>query len=88
MTQATADQSAFCTNLLAVAPARLALGQARLIASSSPDPAAATNLFTFMAQRFNATWSLLTCNKLLGKPSPIVTTFDASGVCTGATIHG
>jgi hypothetical protein len=54
---------------------------------STPDPAAATNLFTFMAQRFNASYSILTCDVLLNQPSPITITTDANGVCTAATIN-
>lgn len=87
LSQAASDQLAFCQNMLSIAPARLKLNQARFTASSSPDPAAGNNLFTFMAQRFNASWSILTCDTLTGSPSPITATFDASGVCTGASIN-
>jgi hypothetical protein len=63
------------------------LNQTVLSAVSTPDPAAATNLFTFMAQRFNASYSILTCDVLLNQPSPITITTDANGVCTAATIN-
>ncbi len=89
LAQAQADNLAYCKDILQIQPARLKLDQAALSASSSPDPAAATNLFTFMAQRFNFTFGPngLNCSGLLGVQSPIVTTFDANGVCTAATIN-
>jgi len=64
------------------------LDQKLTAAVSSPDPAAGTNLYTFMAQRFNFTWGPdgLNCAALLGKPSPITLTTDANGVCTAASI--
>jgi hypothetical protein len=86
LSDAQTTQLAYCNNLLGTLPARLAQDQARFSASSSPDPGAGTNLFTFLAQRFNGTWSLLTCDQLTGQASPIETTFNADGVCTGATI--
>ena len=87
-TQAQADELAWCNSLLQIQPARIKLDQKLTSAVSSPDPAAATNLFTFMAQRFNFTWGPdgLDCATLTGKPSPIKLTLDANGVCTGASI--
>jgi hypothetical protein len=87
-TQATADELTFCNDLLQIQPARLKLDQTLTSAASSPDPAAATNLYTFMAQRFNFTWGPdgLDCAALVGKPSPITLTIDANGVCTAASI--
>jgi hypothetical protein len=86
--QAETDERAWCTNLLQVQPARMKLDQKLTSAVSSPDPAAGSNLYAFMAQRFNFTWGPdgLNCAALLGKPSPIALTIDANGVCTGATI--
>ena len=86
--QAQTDEVAWCTSLLSIAPARMKLDQKLTAAVSSPDPAAGTNLYTFMAQRFNFTWGPdgLNCAALLGKPSPITLTTDANGVCTAASI--
>jgi hypothetical protein len=84
---AQADLLAWCQNLRQIAPARMKTDQTITQAVSSPDPAAATNLFTFLAQRFNASYSILGCDKLLNQPSPITLTTDANGVCTGATIN-
>ncbi|MGZ3406972.1 MAG: hypothetical protein ACXVAN_11050, partial [Polyangia bacterium] len=87
-TQAQTDEVSFCNNLLAVQPARMKLDQKLTTPVSSPDPAAGSNLFTFMAQRFNFTWGPdgLNCAALTGKPSPITLQVDANGICTGATI--
>ncbi|HEX6838837.1 MAG TPA: hypothetical protein VF334_19800 [Polyangia bacterium] len=87
-TQAQADELTWCNNLLQIAPARMKLDQKMFSAASSPDAGAATNLFTFMAQRFDFTWGPngLDCATLTGKPSPMKLTVDANGVCTAASI--
>jgi hypothetical protein len=55
---------------------------------ASPDPAAATNLFTFLAQRFNTSLGPngLNCTGLLDVRSPIKLTTSKGGVVTAATI--
>jgi hypothetical protein len=87
-TQAQADELAWCNSLLQIQPARMKLDQKMTSAVGSPDPGAATNLFTFLAQRFNFTWGPngLDCATLTGKPSPIKLTLDVNGVCTAASI--
>jgi len=50
-------------------------------------PAAATNTFTFLAQRWVASWTLLTCPNLINIAAPITLTTDANtGVVTAAVI--
>jgi hypothetical protein len=50
-------------------------------------PAAASNTFTFVAQRWVAAWGLLTCPNLINIDAPITLTTDANtGVVTAATI--
>ena len=50
-------------------------------------PAAASNTFTFVAQRWVAAWELLTCPNLINIDAPITLTTDANtGVVTAATI--
>ncbi|SRR5579883_111672 len=80
----------YCKNLLAIAPMRLLADASLTKQHASPDPAAANNLFTFLAQRFNATWGAngLDCQALLRKNSPIKVTNDANGVAIDATING
>jgi hypothetical protein len=86
LSDAQAAQLAYCQHLIGVLPRRLAANTALFSQASSPDPSAGSNLYTFLAQRFNGTWSLLTCDQLTGLQSPIQTTFNADGVCTAATI--
>ena len=82
----------YCTNLLAVAPQRLMLDARFTKTLSSPDPAAANTLFTFLAQRFVATYGAaapgLNCAKLIGQPDPIHVKTARNGVAIDATING
>jgi hypothetical protein len=63
------------------------LDQVLLTARPSPFPDVANSLFTFLAQRFVASYDILGCANLLHLPDPITITTDAQGVVTGATIH-
>ncbi len=77
----------YCQNLLTVGVPRLKLDEPFTIQQATPDPAAANNLFTFLAQRFNATWSAngLNCKGLLDKNSPIKVKTDDNGVAVSAS---
>jgi hypothetical protein len=81
-----ASTKTYCQNLLSVGVPRLKLDEPFTISQGSPDPAAANNLFTFLAQRFNATWGTdgLNCQGLLGKKSPIKVKTD-DGVAVSAS---
>jgi len=87
---ADASTKTYCTNLLAIAPARMALDAPLTKRRPSPDPAAANTLFTFLAQRFNTTWGAngLNCQGLLKQKSPITVKTNADGVAIDATING
>jgi len=52
----------------------------------SPDATVANSLFTFMAQRFVASYNILGCANRVHIPDPISLTVDAQGVTTAATI--
>ena len=82
----------YCTNLLAVAPQRLMLDARFTKTLASPDLAAANTLFTFLAQRFVATYGAaapgLNCAKLIGQPDPINVKTAGNGVAIDATING
>ena len=52
----------------------------------SPVPSA-TNLFTFLTQRFSASYDILGCSDLVHMDNPISVTTDANGVATAATIN-
>jgi hypothetical protein len=88
-----ADTARYCRHMYRVAPARLLLDHDLLMPDAanptrglSPDPTVASSLFTFMAQRFAASYDILNCANLLGKPDPISVLTDAQGVATDATI--
>ncbi|HUO15472.1 MAG TPA: hypothetical protein VMX38_10840 [Verrucomicrobiae bacterium] len=81
-----ADTARYCRAMLWTAPPRLAQNQANLTASPSPVSSAANSLFTFMAQRFVASFNILDCGGLLGVADPISFTADANGVAVSATI--
>jgi len=81
----------YCRHMLRIAPARLLLDRSLLMPDAahptrglSPDPAVADSLFTFMAQRFVASYDILGCANLLHLPDPVSVTTNAQGVATGA----
>jgi hypothetical protein len=88
-----ADTARYCRHMLRIAPARMLQDQAFLMPDAthptrglSPDPTVADSLFTFMAQRFVASYDILGCANLVQLPDPISVTMNAQGVTTGATI--
>jgi len=85
---ADASTTAYCRNLLTIAPARLALDKPFTQAKPSADPAVASNLFAFLAQRFVFTFENqgLNCTGILKVSDPVTLTF-ANGVVVDATIQ-
>ncbi|MGC2197571.1 MAG: hypothetical protein WA628_23065 [Terriglobales bacterium] len=88
-----ADTARYCRHMLRIAPARMLQDQAWLMPDAahptrglSPDPTVADSLFTFMAQRFVASYDILGCANLVRIPDPVTLTVSAQGVTTGATI--
>ncbi|EFH87367.1 hypothetical protein [Ktedonobacter racemifer] len=85
-----ASTKQYCINLLNIQPPRLQNLMNVLQQKASPMPDVASNLFTFMAQRFNTTWGAdggLNCQSLLNMSSPIQTQTDGNGVTISATIN-
>ena len=82
-----ANTTTYCQHLLAIGPARIQLDMQFTQGQGSPDPAAANNLFTFLAQRFVASYGPngLNCVGLLNQPDPIAVTTDDNGVAVSAT---
>src|SRR5207253_11437181 len=87
-----ADTARYCRHIYRRAPARLLLDQllftpdaAHPTRGLSPDPAVANSLFTFLAQRFVATYDILGCAQLLQRPDPVTATMAAQAVATRAT---
>ena len=88
-----AETARYCRHMLRIAPARLLQDQALLMPDAvhptrglSPDPTVADSLFTFMAQRFVASYDILGCTDRLHVPDPISITQNAQGVTTAAVI--
>lgn len=82
-----ASTDIYCDNLFEIAPARLIVDETLLSAGSSPDPKKASNLFTFLANRFVVTDSILQCSERLGKTNPVEVIYDANGIAIDAIIH-
>ncbi len=88
-TLAAASTTTYCKHLLAIGPARIQLDIQLTQGRPSPDPAAANSLFTFLAQRFVASYGAngLNCVGLLNVPDPITVTTDVNGIATSATFN-
>jgi hypothetical protein len=81
------DTSRYCRQMLRVAPARIFRNRWLLTNFATPAPSAGTNLFTFVTQRFVASYQLLNCESLIGLSDPITVTTDANGIATGASLN-
>jgi hypothetical protein len=76
----------YCREMLRALP-KMVLDQKLETNFASIAPAAANNTFTFLAQRWVASWGLLTCQNLINIAAPITLTTDANtGVVTAAKI--
>ena len=82
-----ADTARYCRQMLRIAPARLLLDQALLLSKPSPVAADADSMFTFLAQRFVASYDILGCGDLVKIPDPISFTRDENGVAVSAKIN-
>jgi hypothetical protein len=84
-----ANTTTYCTNLINVALPSLNGNMALFSTKASPDGGAATsNLFTFLANRLNATLGAggLNCVGLLNIQNPVTLTTDGNGIVIAATI--
>ena len=86
-TYQTFRTSPYCRQMLRALP-KMVLDQ-KLESNFRPiAPAAASNTFTFLAQRFVASWELLNCQSLINITPPITLTTDPNtGVVTAARIN-
>ena len=80
-----ANGTTYCQNFATIGLVRLKLDQTLTQNAASPMPAAANSLFTFLAQRFNASYTNLNCQNLLNQPNPVTVQTDGNGVAIGAT---
>src|ERR1700686_2503459 len=84
-----ASTTTYCNNLINIALPRLQLDMKVFQNAASPDGGAMTNsLFTFLANRLNATLSAngLNCVGLLNIENPVKLITDDNGIVTGATL--
>jgi len=83
------DGARYCRELLRIAPARLfnTTTETALTNGTSLAPAVATNLFSFLIQRYVASYTLLNCETLTGIADPVTATMNADGVFTGGTLN-
>jgi hypothetical protein len=85
-----ASTSDYCQQLLNTGLPRIIKDAPLTVNESSPDTGAGNNLFTFLAQRFVATFGPdnLNCTKILGKKDPLAVVLDKHGVAIRATLNG
>lgn len=83
-----ASTTTYCQNLIKVALPSLQLDTNTFQKQASPDAGAANSLYTFLANRLNATLGAggLNCVGLLNIQNPVTLTADGNGVVTAATI--
>jgi hypothetical protein len=85
-----ANTTTYCQNIVNTGLPRLQLDMNTFLQKPSPDGGATANsLFTFLANRMNATLGAggLNCVGLLNIQNPIALTTDGNGVVTAATIN-
>ncbi len=84
--QATDSPANYCQNMVNVQTAFLANNQALLATGTSPVPTVGNNLFTFLANRLNMSFTNLNCQNF-GLTNPVTVTLDGNGVATAATFN-
>jgi hypothetical protein len=77
----------YCSNLVGTAPQRLQMDRDLTRQMKSPDPAAANNLFTFLAQRLKESFIELKCGNQLHMGNPVHLKLR-NGVAVDATFYG
>jgi len=81
------DTGRYCRQMLRIAPQRMLADQKALTAFNTPDAGAANSLFTFLAQRFVATYQLLDCEALINAADPVSVTLNRQGVAVSAAVN-
>lgn len=81
------DTARYCRQMLRIAPQRMLANQKALTAFGTPDAGAANSLYTFLAQRFVATYQLLDCAGLINAADPVSVTLNRQGVAVSAAVN-
>lgn len=82
-----ADTARYCRQMLRIGPSRIALDEPFTQEFPSLAPAAANNTFTFLVQRFVASYQILTCQSLIGIADPVSFTTNTAGVAVTGVIN-
>jgi hypothetical protein len=80
-----ASTTKYCRKMRKVQTKKLFQDKSAFTAFRSPDPAVADTLFTFMAQRYVASYEILKCESLLNKPVNMALKTNEDGVVIDAT---
>jgi hypothetical protein len=80
----TETPQGYCRALVTTGLQRTKLDARFTKTGPSPDPGAASNLFTFLAQRLQGSFDNLGCGKLLHTPNPVHLTTNKAGVVVDA----
>jgi hypothetical protein len=76
----------FCQNMINFQTPFISANQATLATGQSPVTAVGNNLFTFLANRLNMSFTNLGCQNF-GLTNPVTVTLDGNGVATAATFN-
>ena len=82
-----ASGTTYCKNLLQIGLPRLQLDKPFTITANSPTPMVANSLFTFLAQRFQASWKNLKCTNLTRIHNPVSVKKDGNGIVISARFN-
>lgn len=85
LAQVPGSAAQYCANLRTIGVTRTKLDRSLTDTTSSPDPAAASDLFTFLGMRLQQSYVNLGCEQLLGESNPVHLKTDANGVVVDAT---
>jgi hypothetical protein len=76
----------YCANLMNIQSVFLNTNQALLATGGTPVAAVGNNLFTFLANRLNMSFTNLNCQNF-GLTNPVTVTLDGNGVAIAATLN-
>ena len=82
----TSSPAMFCQNLVNIQTPFLAANQTLLATGQSPVPGVGDNLFTFLANRLNMSFTNLACQNF-GLTNPVTPTLNGQGVAIAATFN-
>jgi hypothetical protein len=82
----TSSPAMYCQNMVNIQTPFVAANQTVLATGQSPVTAVGNNLFTFLANRLNMSFTNLGCQNF-GLTNPVTVTLDGNGVATAATFN-